>query len=284
MAKTLRQLFEESSMGWDIAFDDNMFDVRRFRYSTFNSDHESIYNSSTASNFDLIRSSLVDLKGKRDELKYELNALNSELQQVTADIDNLSNTVMDYKQIAIILTECSHIKREYARNQFEKIITEALQFVTQSNNYEFVIQEKEEASKASYEFYVKTIINGEESLQNPKDANGGGFIDIISVAAKYAYLQLFDNPTIMNSSILLDEPGKMIDEQRSISFAEYIKELGKTYDRQTIMITHNNTLADVADKTYYVSLDNDMSSTVSELEDIPLENIENVVKEDLNGH
>ena len=185
------------------------------------------------------------------------------------------------KQI-LILTECSTVMREKARQHFETIITEALKYVTQSEDYEFVIQEKTERNKASYEFYIKTIINGEESLQNPKDANGGGFIDIISVAAKYAYLELFKNPRIKNSSILLDEPGKMIDEQRSIKFAEYIKELGDSYGKQTIMITHNTTLSDVADKTYYVSQGDDLISKVSEIDQVMLESIESQVKEELN--
>jgi DNA repair exonuclease SbcCD ATPase subunit len=167
-------------------------------------------------------------------------------------------------------------------HHFETIITEALKYVTQSEDYEFVIQEKTERNKASYEFYIKTIVNGEETLQDPKNANGGGFIDIISVAAKYAYLELFNNPRIMNSSILLDEPGKMIDEQRSLKFAEYIKELGDSYNKQTIMITHNSSLADVADKTYYVSQGDDLISKVSEIDQVMLDSIESQVKEELD--
>lgn len=138
--------------------------------------------------------------------------------------------------------------------------------------------------KASYEFFIKTTINGEESLQSPKDANGGGFVDIISVAAKYAYLELFNDPKIQCGTVFLDEPGKMIDEQRSIKFAEYIKELGKNYNKQTIMITHNTSLKDIADQTYYVSQNANLISQVSELQDVPLANIENIVKEQLDGH
>ena len=141
-----------------------------------------------------------------------------------------------------------------------------------------------ERSKASYEFYIKTTVNGQESLQSPKDANGGGFIDIISVAAKYAYLELFNDPKIKCGTIFLDEPGKMVDEQSSIKFAEYIKELGKDYNKQTIMITHNTSLKDIADQTYYVSQNSNLISQVTELLDIPLENIEESVKEQLDGY
>lgn len=212
------------------------------------------------------------------------NRIEDEVQDCTQKIDKLTNENDILNKVILVLTESSNLARNTAKNHFEKIITEALQYVTQSTDYEFVIQEMTERSKASYEFFIKTTINGEESLQNPKDANGGGFVDIISVAAKYAYLELFNDPKIQCGTVFLDEPGKMIDEQRSIKFAEYIKELGSNYNKQTIMITHNTSLKDIADQTYYVSQNANLISQVSELQDVPLDNIENAVKEQLNGH
>jgi DNA repair exonuclease SbcCD ATPase subunit len=236
-----------------------------------------------------ITESLMSLQGRLIELqngyiskKAIKDRIEDEIIYYTKKIDTLTDENDILNKVILILTEYSNVARNNAKNHFEKIITEALQYVTQSTDYEFVIQEKIERSKASYEFYIKTNINGEESLQSPKDANGGGFVDIISVAAKYAYLELFNDPKIQCSAVFLDEPGKMIDEQRSIKFAEYIKELGKNYNRQTIMITHNSNLKDVADQTYYVSQNPNLISQVTEMKDIPLENIEEAVKESLN--
>ena len=209
--------------------------------------------------------------------------LEKEIQDYDQKIDNLVQENEILNKVILVLTESSNLARDKARQYFEKIITEALQYVTQSKDYEFVIKEIKERSKASYEFFIKTNINGQESLQSPENANGGGFIDIISTAAKYAYLELFNDPKLSCGYIFLDEPGKMIDEQRSIKFAEYIRELGKTYNKQTIMITHNQSIKDVADETYYVSQDNNLISKVTKFEDIPLQNIETMVKEALNG-
>ena len=238
-----------------------------------------------------ITESLMSLQGRLTELqngyiskKAIKDRIEDEIIYYTKKIDTLTDENDILNKVILILTEYSNVARNNAKNHFEKIITEALQYVTQSTDYEFVIQEKVERSKASYEFYIKTNINGEESLQSPKDANGGGFVDIISVAAKYAYLELFNDPKIQCSAVFLDEPGKMIDEQRSIKFAEYIKELGKNYNRQTIMITHNSNLKDVADQTYYVSQNPNLISQVTEMKDIPLENIEEAVKESLNEY
>ena len=112
-----------------------------------------------------------------------------------------------------------------------------------------------EHTKASYEFYIKSTVNGTECIQKPEDANGGGFVDIISVASKYAYLEIFNDPKIMSGTLFFDEPGKMISEQMSVKFAEYLKFLGNHYNRQTIMITHNNNLSSISDRTFVVSKD-----------------------------
>lgn len=224
-----------------------------------------------------LQSGYISKKAIKDRIEDEVIDYTNKINQLTDENDILSKVIL-------VLTESSNIARNNAKNHFEKIITEALQYITQSTDYEFVIQEMVDRSKASYEFFIKTTINGEESLQSPKDANGGGFVDIISVAAKYAYLELFNDPKIQCGTVFLDEPGKMIDEQRSIKFAEYIKELGKNYNKQTIMITHNTSLKDIADQTYYVSQNANLISQVSELQDVPLANIENIVKEQLDGH
>ena len=224
-----------------------------------------------------IEESYLSRKAVRDKIKSDIDNYTDQINKLTDENEILNKVIL-------VLTESSNISRSKAKDHFEKIITEALQYVTQSKDYEFVIQENSERQKASYEFFIKTTVNGEESLQSPKDANGGGFVDIISVAAKYAYLELFNDPKIQCGTVILDEPGKMIDEQRSIKFAEYIKELGNTYNKQTIMVTHNVSLKDVADQTYYVSQNNNLISKVNKIEDIPLENIEKSVEEKLYGH
>ena len=181
--------------------------------------------------------------------------LRKDITAIQGKIKALEQMNQNLERVILILTQAGTISRDNARNHFEKIVTDALQFITQSRDYEFVIQELTGRAKASYEFFIKSTVNGVECIQRPEDANGGGFVDIISVAAKYAYLEIFNDPRIMSGTLLYDEPGKMISEQMSIKFAEYIKFLGKHYNRQTIMITHNENLSNVADKTFQVRKD-----------------------------
>jgi DNA repair ATPase RecN len=213
---------------------------------------------------------LEDLKTLSDNasqrkvrIETEHNIVNTEITNTEVKINNLNNDIRYIQMAMSMLTEAGKISREQARIHFEKIITSALQFITQSTDYQFIIDDLDR-SKASYEFYIKSTVNGVECMQKPEDANGGGFIDIIALAAKYAYLEIFSDPKIMSGTLIFDEPGKMISEDMSIKFAEYIKFLGTQYNRQTIMITHNNNISNVADKSISVIKDNQGISHASD--------------------
>lgn len=190
--------------------------------------------------------------------------LKKDIATIKGKMSSLETMNQNLEKVIVILTQAATTSRDNARAHFEKIITDALQFVSQSKDYEFVIKELTGRAKASYEFYIKSTVNGIECIQKPEDANGGGFVDIISVAAKYAYLEIFNDPKIMSGTLLYDEPGKMISEQMSVKFAEYIKFLGNHYGRQTIMVTHNDNLSNVADKTFVVRKDRNGISTATE--------------------
>ena len=194
--------------------------------------------------------------GKQQTLMAEINKKKAELSKLEQD------SVMMSKTIAI-MTQSGQIARDQAKSHFETIVTNALQYVTQSNDYEFVIQDKG-GSKPAYDFFVRSTVDGEKCMQKPEEANGGGFIDIISTTLKYAYLEIFNDPSIKNSTVLLDEPGKMISNDMSIKFAKYIKFLGNNFNRQTIMITHNDNISATADASFVVEKDINGISSVSE--------------------
>lgn len=206
-----------------------------------------------------------ELGNKGIYIKQHYDDIKKNIDMYTKDNENKEKDILELTKAIEILKQISTNRRATAKVHFEKIVTGALQFITQSTDYEFVIQEMVNRNKPSYEFLIKTKVNGIDSLQKPEESNGGGFIDIISQALKYAYLELFKDPKIMNYTVLYDEPGKMISEQMSTKFAEYIKFLGSNYNRQIIMITHNDNLMNVADKTFQVTKDIDGYSKVKEL-------------------
>ena len=211
-----------------------------------------------------IQDNFETLKRRDIEVKQQKTELENRSAQLQAKEKSLTESSAQLNQAIALLTAAADTSRKNAKSHFEKIVTDALQFVTQNPDYEFVIEELPGRAKASYEFYIRSTVNGVVCLQKPEDANGGGFVDIISVAAKYAYLEIFNDPKIMSGTLLYDEPGKMISAEMSIKFAEYLKFLGKQYGRQTIMITHNENLVNVADTTFTVAKNQQGISTVTQ--------------------
>src|SRR5205085_2335643 len=102
-------------------------------------------------------------------------------------------------------------------------------------------------------FYVTSEYNGESVRTKPEDARGGGVIDIISIALRVALLQIHNQPNI-RGPIILDEPGKHVSSDYTIKLAEFLKQINQTFDRQIIISTHQQDLANIADTMIKVDL------------------------------
>ena len=200
------------------------------------------------------------------DLRNKLAKAEALKEQLADTKRNIAKENLEHQRLVImkeLFIKSGSASREIAKRHFEKIVTDALQFVTQDTSIKFIIQEGAVRGKPSYEFYVETLIDGAPCLQKPEESCGGGFVDIISITLKYAYNQIFSDPRIMNNTMLLDEPAKMVSEQMSIKVAEYIKFLDKYFGKQTIMITHNETLGSIAQHHYVVKQDGNGISHIS---------------------
>lgn len=226
----------------------------------------------------------------------EINVLDTKIQEykhLTTQIADINNKIIDtekaiklHEELSAIFIDSAKIMRDKAKTHFEKIVTDALQFVSQDSTCKFVIEESMVRGKPAYEFYIETLVNGEVCRKKPEESCGGGFIDIISVTAKVAYLKIFSNPKIMNVCFQMDEPGKMISEQMSVKFAEYIKFLGKQFGLQIIMVTHNENIAVIANDTIVVTKNRNGISVASPFVNLSTSNItedvNNIIKEEPN--
>jgi DNA repair exonuclease SbcCD ATPase subunit len=86
-----------------------------------------------------------------------------------------------------------------------------------------------------------------------EDSTGGGLVDIVCIALRWAITELYNDP-VMNGPLQLDEPGKHVSENYAIKLAQFLKECGKTFDRQIIMVTHQPYLSAIADRNHDVVL------------------------------
>ena len=193
-----------------------------------------------------IRSKFEILKKKYTTDLAVKNNINKTINEYNMMIFDLEEKINLCDKASMVLTSASLNAKKSVTAFLEEVVTDALQYIS-NGDYSFKIIIDDSGKTTKCEFFIEEKVGEEASLQKPEDSCGGGFVDIISTTLRYAYLNLYNNPRLCGP-IILDEPGKMISSDMSIKFGEFIKKLGDEFDRQTIMITHNDNITAIADK------------------------------------
>jgi len=163
------------------------------------------------------------------------------------------------EQVRILLQQTSEFAREQARQQVEWLVTSALQAIF-GPELEFKIELNEARGRPEAEFYVVSQYGGVEVKVKPQDARGGGIIDVISLALRFAIIHLFQPP--IGGPIILDEPAKHVSEEYIANVAQFLKDISIYFQRQVIMVTHNNYLSEMGDTSYRVELKDGKSQVI----------------------
>lgn len=186
----------------------------------------------------VLRNNYQSALAQKNMIENTVKKYDKEMEDVKAQIEVCDKSIL-------LITNVSLDARRKVISILEDMVTDAIKNISEGQ-YGFKIEIEPTEKGYRCEFYIAEDINGEISLQKPEDACGGGFIDIISTTLRYVYLNVFKNPS-MSGAILLDEPAKMVSSGMSCKFGEFVKKLGEDFDRQTIMVTHNDLIGMVAD-------------------------------------
>ena len=191
-------------------------------------------------------------QGKSDKLKEQLESNNSKVIKINLELDLLS-------KVSILFQKTSEFAREQAKSQIESLVTKCLQFVFDSD-IKFLIEIEELRGKANAEFYVVNESDDILIKTKPELSRGGGVVDIVSLALRIAFLQIH-KPKIQGP-LILDEPAKHVSEEFVFNVADFLKQTSELFNRQIIMVTHNNHLAAIGTNAYKVELKGSISSVM----------------------
>lgn len=173
-------------------------------------------------------------------------------------INNIQSEVELLEKVSILFQKTSEFAREQARSQIESLVTNCLQYIFESN-IEFKIEIEELRNKPSADFYVITKENDTIIKTKPELSRGGGVVDIVSLALRIAFLQIH-KPKIQGP-LILDEPAKHVSEDYIFNVADFLKKTAEMFERQIIIVTHNNHLSAIGTNAYRVTL----NGTISEV-------------------
>ncbi len=177
--------------------------------------------------------------------------LEEQLTRKQSDVEGYLETIEVYEKARVLLQQSAEYAREQAKQQMETLVTNALQYVF-GPLFSFQIEIEEQGNKAVAEFYVITDYEGIKIKTKPQESRGGGVVDIVTLALRVALLETIEPK--MSGPLLLDEPGKHVSGEYIHYLYEFLKSLSTMFERQIIMITHNQHLAESGDRAYQVSV------------------------------
>lgn len=194
--------------------------------------------------------------GKKEKLDEQLNFYLKEYSHIISQIELL-------EKVVTLFQKTSEFARNQAKSQIENLVTKCLQFIFESN-VKFTIEIEDLRNKANAEFFVVDETEDLKIKTKPELSRGGGVVDIVSLALRIAFLQIH-KPSIQGP-LILDEPAKHVSQEFINNVGEFLKQTSEMFNRQIIMITHDNYLASLSDKSYRVNLI-DTISIVKQIEE-----------------
>lgn len=151
------------------------------------------------------------------------------------------------EQVRAFIQTFAQATRHEIVSGLELVVTTCLQ-IAFGETYQFEIEVGTRANKTVVDFYVvKQTDEGEVRLP-PVDNMGGGIIDAVALGLSFGLLKVIENPP--EGPILYDEPAKMVSGDRVLPIASILHELHRLFDRQIILVTHHEAIAEMCDKSY----------------------------------
>ena len=84
-------------------------------------------------------------------------------------------------------------------------------------------------------------------------------MDVVSLGLRVAMLETLQRPKV-GGALVLDEPAKHVSEEYILSVTEFLQMVNERFDRQIVIVTHQQELAQLADKAFRVTMKNGNSS------------------------
>lgn len=172
--------------------------------------------------------------GKRDLLMDQREDAENEKEKAEKELGK-------FDLVQILLQKTSEYARQQAKGRIEEIVSEALNVVF-GGSHRFIIDLQVRSNRPEVDYYLD---DGETitQLKKPDFDNGGGIVDVVSLALRLGVAELEGAP----GPLLMDEVGKHVSAEYAENVAYFLKEYSNTFGRQIILITHNKALAEVGD-------------------------------------
>lgn len=191
------------------------------------------------------------MEGRRDQL----------LDDKKSNIEKLKNAEKRlgvYDKVEMLLQKTSDYARQQIKTKVEEIVSQALN-VIYGGNHKFKIELDTNGNRPTAEYYLDDG-NGYKLMDKwDTYGQGGGKRDIAAMALQLAVFELTPDAS---GPLFLDEVSKFVDEQAVLNVAYFLKEFKQKFNRQIVLITHKNEVAEIGEVSIDIDKNNGESGVV----------------------
>lgn len=188
---------------------------------------------------------------KKREVEQKL--LSKQYDECKNKIEKISSESLDMIEARNIISEAARITQQQFKILVEELVTTAIQAVFPNKDYKFVMQFVLQNNRPQINLLVQ---DGENEPYIPKEEQGGGLLDIISFALRVVLWSL-EKPRSRNI-LIMDEPFRWTGNLTELA-ANMMKEISKKLGLQIIMVTHDERLMEIADKSWLCKKEKELS-------------------------
>lgn len=185
---------------------------------------------------------------RRSAIK-QVKALETEIKQKTEQITfNL--------KVQSLLRNVSEYAKMKVKTHIEDIVSNALNVIYGgAHKFELIIEQRRNQHEVDY--YLDDGFT-KVKIEKPFIGKGGGKISIVALALQLAICELAH----VKGPICLDEISKMLDEEARVNLAYFLQEYSKKFNRQIVLITHHEELANIANVSIKVKKVNGLAKII----------------------
>lgn len=198
-----------------------------------------------------IEQSLTQMQSRYNKASGALEMLRDERTGKAAGLDAAKNDIAVWEQCQALLGKVGEFAREQLKVKIQATVTAALQAVFEDDSMEFKVVMGTVNGKPTANWVAESRFGDTVVAAEPESAKGGGVCDVISLALRLSLLEL--SRPVPGGPVILDESSKHVSASYAPNVAQFLKQYAQQTDRQILLVTHQDALADVADVTYQVT-------------------------------
>ena len=193
---------------------------------------------------------LADMRSRHQRAAGQLALLNQQRADKEAALAGVRQNLDIWRQVQALFEKATEAAKAHLRVRIEEVVTSALVAVFEKD-ISFKVEMRKIGDKSVADWMVESKEGGHTVAGDPEDSNGGGVVDVVSLALRLALLELTRPKP--GGPVLLDEVGKHVSAQYAPNVAMFLRGYARRTGRQVILVTHQAALSGIADKGYHVT-------------------------------